>query len=129
MNLFCNFTLDHDVRQEQARTDFSHQFALRRDIQVRQLETEILSRHRMKLHKMDANKIASLCNSLNNKYHTETINAQKTQFQKAEKLLDILIKLGPQAFEEFLNALSSVNPELSSPIVEELHRRHIITTV
>ena len=93
---------------------------------VRNIEKEILAKNRMILHKMDANKVVSLCESVNDKYNVEKINAEKTHFQRVEKLLDIIVKLGPEAFEEFINAVNIVNPELGMPIVEELRKHNLI---
>ena len=69
---------------------------------------------------MDTKRILGMCESLNDQYNTDQISSQKTQAQKVEKLLDILVKLGQKAFEEFINALDCTNPELSFPILEEL---------
>ena len=87
---------------------------------MKHLENEILRKHRIRLHSMDTKRILGMCESLKDQYNTEQIGSQKTEAQKAEKLLDILVKHGQRAFEEFINALDCTNPELSSPILEEL---------
>ena len=77
---------------------------------------------------MDQEKVLPMCGYLNNKYNAAKINARKTHSQKVETLLDILVKLGPDAFEEFVNALIIVNPELGVPIVEELRKHNLVCT-
>ena len=80
----------------------------------------------MKLCKMDQDKVLSMCGYLNNKYNAAKISTRKTNSQKVETLLDILVKLGPDAFEEFVNAVTIVNPELGTPIVEELRKHNLV---
>ncbi len=101
-------------------------YCLKTDATFRQVERDILRKYRFHLHKMNTNEILSHCDSLKDRYHSELIYAEKTPFQRAEKMLDMLVKLGPQAFEEFINALNSVDPELGLPILEELNKHNIL---
>ena len=94
---------------------------------IQQLENHIIRKYRLHLHRMNTNRIVPLCDSLKDGYHSDLINAEKAPFQRAEKLLDILGKLGPHAFEEFINALQNVDPELGSPILDELNRNDVLT--
>ena len=104
----------------------TYKYSLRQDLQIRQLVKEILSKNRMKLNKLDADRIILLCESLNNKYIVDKIHAKKANFQQMEELLDILLKLGPGAFEEFINAISTEDPGLGLAIVEQLKKHNMI---
>lgn len=104
----------------------TYKYSLRQDLQIRQLVKEILSKNRMKLNKLDADRIICLCESLNNKYIVDKIHAKKANFQQMEELLDILLKLGPGAFEEFINAVSTEDPGLGLAIVEQLKKHNMI---
>lgn len=104
----------------------NYNYHMRKDLLERQIEKKILAKNLTRLYGMDTEKIIPLCNSLNDKYNMEEINAQRTNYQRVEKLLDILLKLGPHAFEEFVNAISVVDPDLSTPIIEELRQYNLI---
>jgi len=102
-------------------------YLLRKDAtKLRDIERGILRRNRMNLCRMDEERVLSLCSSLNNKYNVENIRSKATHRQKVEALLDILVKCGPDAFEEFVNAVTFVNPDLGLPIVEELKKHDVV---
>ena len=110
--------------------DGRQKYLLRKDAtQFRKLEGDILRKNRMKLCKMDEKAVLSQCRILNNEHNVQKINAKLTHSQRVETLLDILVRLGPDAFEEFVNAVNIVDPDLGIPLIEELSEHNLICSV
>ena len=53
----------------------------------------------------------------------EKIKAQTTRTDEVDKMLEILTRRGPNAFDEFVGALLSTQPHLASALIQETGKR------
>ena len=75
---------------------------------------EILRKHRIVLgNDVQAIQVMRRLTDVLSEEDEEEIKAEKTSFLKAEKLLDILPRKGPDAFIRFVDALWKVQPHLA----------------
>ena len=58
-----------------------------------------------------------------NQTDEDEIKAEKTRTDQVDKMLEILTRRGPNAFDEFVGALLSTQPHLASALIQETGKR------
>ena len=86
---------------------------------MRQLDRDVLLDHRFELtKKLKVDRVLPHMGSIFDLSDCETIRHEKTSFEKAARLLDILPRRGPHAFRLFLLALEREHPQLCRLLVD-----------
>ncbi|KAJ7318638.1 hypothetical protein OS493_037701 [Desmophyllum pertusum] len=57
----------------------------------------------------------------------EKVQAEATRREKIDKLLDIIPRKGPEAFDNFLKALQKIQPFLAVPLLQESEKEEMKT--